>query len=164
MANPTAAIVSRSLRLLERKERTVSEIRKYFSARGEDPEAIEDAVSRLSQMGLLDDSRYAQRYIDGPARHKGYGRARIYRELLARGVDGDLVQEALEECHDKEAEFELLVKAGRRKWEELVRSGVPEEKVCARLYAHLGRRGFSQRGIMRFIEELGELPGGDRRD
>jgi len=164
VSDPAAAIVSRSLWLLERKERTVAEIRKYFKAKGEAPEDIEAAIARLLQMGLLDDSLYAQRYISGPARHKGYGRVRIYRELLARGVDGDVVQEALEECHDSEAELELLVKVGRRKWEEFARTGVPPEKARTRLYAHLGRRGFSQRAIIRFVEELGEFPGESGQD
>ncbi len=164
MDGPAAAIISRSLWLLERKERTIAEIRQYFKAKGEEPEAIDAAIARLIGMGLLDDSRYAQRYIEGPARRKGYGRSRIYRELVAKGVDGDLAHAALEECHDRQAEYELLMKVGRRKWEEFLRTGVPPERARARLAAHLGRRGFSQGSIISLLDELGEFPGESGQD
>ncbi len=154
MSEPADAIVSRSLWLIERKERTVEEIRTYFKAKGHDADDINAAVARLMDMGLLDDSRYAERYIAGPARRKGYGRTRIYRELVAKGVDGEVVHEALEREHDTDAEYQLLARLGRRKWEEFTRTGVPPEKARSRLVAHLGRRGFSQGAIIRFLDEL----------
>ncbi len=154
MSEPADAIVSRSLWLIERKERTVEEIRTYFKAKGHEPSDIDAAIARLSHMGLLDDSRYAERYITGPARRKGYGRTRIYRELVAKGVDGDVVHEALERGHDSDAEYQLLAKLGRRKWEEFARTGVPPEKARSRLVAHLARRGFPQGAIIRFLDEL----------
>lgn len=161
MAEPADAIVSRSLWLLERKERTISEIRKYFEMKGNESADIDAAIVRLIRMGLLDDSRYAERYISGPARRKGYGRTRIYRELVAKGIDSDIAHAALQESYDGEAEYELLAKLGRRKWDEFVRTGVPPEKARTRLAAHLGRRGFSQGSIIRLLDELRESGSGE---
>ncbi len=165
MAEPADAIVSRSLWLLERKERTVAEIRRYFEGKGHEAVDIDAAIVRLTRMGLLDDSRYCERYISGPARRKGYGRTRIYRELVTKGIDSDIAHAALQDSYDAEAEYELLVKLGRRKWDEFARTGVPPEKARTRLAAHLGRRGFSQGLIIRLLDELRTLEkGGERED
>ncbi len=162
MDDEAAAIVSRSLWLLERKERTVAELRQYFRTRGEPPEAVEAAIARLYEMGLLDDARYAQRYIEGPARRKGFGRNRIFRELAAKGVDADLAHAALQDFHEADSEYELLARAGRRKWDEFMRAGVPADKARGRLAGHLQRRGFSRGAIIRFLEEINSSTTGDR--
>ena len=51
-------------RAVGHRERTVAELRTCLERKRVEPAAIEEAVSELTEAGLLDDARYAQRFAD----------------------------------------------------------------------------------------------------
>ncbi|MHB8780257.1 MAG: regulatory protein RecX [Candidatus Geothermincolia bacterium] len=146
--------VSRSLWLIERKQRTVKEIGDYLLRHEYPREVVAEALERLLRMGVLNDAAYAEQFITGSAPRKGYGRGRIALELRRRGVDAALVEESLAEYLDPEQEERLLEKLARRRFGELRRAGVEGERLRARLTAHLVRKGFSAGAVLRLAREL----------
>ena len=56
------------------------------------PGAIQHAVSELSEAGLLDDFRFAERYAEDKRSLDQWGAERIRRDLLRRGVGAEIVQ------------------------------------------------------------------------
>jgi hypothetical protein len=75
----------RALRLLDRRDMSKKELIDKLIEKGESPEDAHSAASRMEELGLLSDERYAAMV----ARHyasKGYGRRRIEAELHRRAA------------------------------------------------------------------------------
>jgi regulatory protein len=82
-------------RYLNRRERTVSEMHEYLSARAVGAEAASGAIQALIDQRYLDDARFARMFAQDKRELQDWGSARIKRGLLERGIDRDLVEETL---------------------------------------------------------------------
>jgi regulatory protein len=80
---------------LGRRERTVSEARRNLEKQGLDAAVIDRALAALREEGLLDDARFASLFVQDKRQLEQWGRERIRRGLLARGVDAELIEDAL---------------------------------------------------------------------
>ena len=100
--------LSLALKALEQKERTVAEMGSWLRARGVEPNEVEDVVDRLICDGVLDDTRYAQRYAEDKRQLKRWGNGRIRSALLDRGISTEDAEEALSDA-DSEQEVERAV-------------------------------------------------------
>ena len=126
-----------ALTLLGRRDYTVREIREKLTDRGYEPDDIDMTIDGLLADGLLDDRRVAAAHLRTAARVKGRGRVRIARELAARGIASDLVDETVSALSDAE-EAAALERV-------LVRKRLPARipmPVRRRLFQQLLRRGF----------------------
>jgi regulatory protein len=81
---------------LRRREQATSELRTRLAARGHGPEEVEEAIGRLTEMGELDDERFACRYAEDKRELCGWGAERIREALASRGVAPALIEAALE--------------------------------------------------------------------
>jgi len=84
-------------RYLNRRERTVSEVRERL-VRAEIPQGEIDLVlAELLEYGYLDDARYARVFTQDKRNLEAWGNERIARALRERGVERDLIEVALSE-------------------------------------------------------------------
>jgi len=108
-----AAATTRALELayryLNRRERTVSEVRRHLASRAVDDPAIQETIDTLLDQRYLDDERYVRLFVEDKRRLEGWGRERIMRALGERGIDpeqitaafkGDQTNEELERALD----------------------------------------------------------------
>ncbi len=113
--------------------------------RGFEADAVREALGRLEREGWLDDLAAARSAARGRAGR--YGRARIEKELWARGFSSETTAAALAEI-DPEGEEKALSRlfaklqrssAGsdsqkrRRVWNALVRRGFPAAAISAKM-------------------------------
>ncbi len=82
---------------LNRRERTVSEMRRHLSGHGNDAGVVESAIEILCADGYLDDARYARLFAQDKRELEQWGPDRISRSLHERGIDRDLVAEVVGE-------------------------------------------------------------------
>jgi regulatory protein len=80
---------------LNRRERTVAEVRTELERKGVSPELIDRAVQTFAEQGFLDDERFARLFVSDKRELEQWGSERIRRGLLARGVDRQLAERAL---------------------------------------------------------------------
>jgi regulatory protein len=80
---------------LNRRERTHEEVRHRLAGEGIGGAVLEQAIAGLVEQGLLDDARYARLFVEDKRELEGWGMDRIRRTLLERGVDREVVEEAL---------------------------------------------------------------------
>jgi regulatory protein len=105
-----------ALAAVERKERTAHEVASLLERRGFVPAEIETAMRRLSEAGVVDDERFARRYSDDKRELSGWGAERIRDALLARGVEGSIVDAVLAaDTHDDQIDRarEIVIRRGR---------------------------------------------------
>ena len=149
-----------ALRLLTYRPRTEREVRDRLVRRFSE-DTVEDVVAALRAQGLLDDARFSRQWAESRSARKPRSARMIARELLAKGVDGALAEEAVSEVDDEDAAYRACLKysgAGSR---------THDAAFQRRLLAYLQRRGFSQsvsrRAIGRLMDELA-AEGGARSD
>jgi regulatory protein len=80
---------------LNRRERTVSEVRARLERKGVSSELIGTALQMFTEQGFLDDERFAQLFVSDKRELEQWGSERIRRGLLARGVERELAERAL---------------------------------------------------------------------
>ncbi len=94
-------------RLLNARDRTVSEMQRQLERKGVDASTREQAIRTLGELGYLDDERFARTFIADKRDLERWGEDRIRLGLLARGIDRDLVQTQLDQIRGSNEETEL---------------------------------------------------------
>jgi len=155
-AETAAAQLERALgvawRYLNRRERTVSEMRQHLEKRGVEAEAAEQAIGELADGGYLDDARFAQHFAEDRRTLDAWGSERIARRLQELGVDRELMEAAIA-TRDSEEELEAAL--------DLLRTRRPgpmsDPREHQRALGLLVRRGYD-------IEVAGDAIRAFRRD
>jgi len=91
-------------RLLDRRDRTIAELRQKLTDKRVEPGLIDRVVDELTESGYLDDARYAERFTEDRRRLDAWGPERIERRLRSLGVEREHIEAAL---GDRESEDEL---------------------------------------------------------
>jgi regulatory protein len=80
---------------LNRRERTVAEMRRHLERAGIADADVEQAIATLTGEGYLDDERFARLFAEDKRALEHWGSERIERSLFARGVDAEHVRAAI---------------------------------------------------------------------
>lgn len=112
------------------------------------PEDVaEAAVTRMEELGLIDDSRYARRYTADLISLKHLGERGVRQKLFEKGIDRDLIDEILEETAiDEEEQIRTVI-------EKKYARNLSDEKVRRRAVAALQRLGFGYASIKSVLRE-----------
>jgi regulatory protein len=139
-------------RYLNPRERTEAEVRGRLAREGVDPQDIERSLGTLVEQGYVDDARFARLFSHDKRALEEWGGDRIRRALLSRGVDPELVEEALaDEDEDEDGDMERALALLRRRfpspaWDRrerdralgvLIRKGYDSELALDALNAHV---------------------------
>ncbi len=110
LARPLAV----AYRYLNPRERTRAEVRAHLERADIDPREIERTIDTLAANGHLDDARFARLLSHDKRELEGWGSERIRQVLLTRGIDPDLIEEALAEDHPGDERDRALALLRRR--------------------------------------------------
>ena len=95
-------------RLCSRREYCVSDIRtKLMKELEGDAQKVETALNKLIEERYVDDLRYATAYARDKASISGWGATKIRYMLSAKGVEKDVISEALNEVDESKAASRL---------------------------------------------------------
>jgi regulatory protein len=149
------------LRLLTLQPRTRAELATALAKRGVPDDAVTTVLSRFTEVGLIDDRAFAAAWVD--SRHAGRGLARraLAAELRRRGVDGEIVGEAVAVV-DAEAEERAARQLVDRRLASTRRLDQPAR--VRRLAGMLARKGFPGGLAMRVVREALAHEGADPGD
>ncbi|MDQ1704596.1 MAG: regulatory protein [Frankiaceae bacterium] len=150
-ADPESLARTIALRMLERQPRTRVELERALVRRGVPAEAAASVLDRFTEVGLVDDEAFATAWVD--SRHVGRGLARraLSAELRQRGVDEQIVRDAVGavSADDEEAAARALA---TRRLPSMAR--LPRDTQVRRMVGILARKGFSQGLAMKVIREV----------
>ena len=77
-------------------KRTEKQIVEKLIKKGYSEEDVLEATAYYRELGYIDHADYARRFVSDCVKIKGYGPERIKTELLRRGVEEDIAENALE--------------------------------------------------------------------
>jgi len=149
-----------ALRLIARAEQTAFGLGRKLGKRGCGSDCANTVISRLCDMGLLDDRRYACLWLESRLYRQGSSPLRLLAALRSKGIDRDDAESALREVLDDDAELRLLECFVRKK--PLDVRGVDfqgEDDSSARrsIRYRLKSEGFSSLAIERLFDNLGNV-------
>ena len=123
-------------RFISHRPRSESELRKRllktFSS-----EVTSKSIAQMYRDGLLDDSRFAQMWVDSRQQSRPKSKKAIKQELLSKGISEHTAEQAVSDIYDLENAFVCVKKKIRSM------TGLEKEQFYKKLEGHLQRRGFS---------------------
>jgi len=124
-----------ALRALNRRERTSAQIQEWLIGRGFEVDVVDGVVARLRESGGLDDARFASLYVQDRRELDGWGEERIRAALAARGVESELIDDALvSEGAEADRALAQLLDRGQ---------ALDDDAARGRALAFLVRRGYA---------------------
>jgi regulatory protein len=144
-----------SFNLLSYRGRSRREIEDRLKRKGVSPEVIGETVRRLTELGLLDDVKFAEAFARDRLEFARKGKRVIYAELRKKGIPKPVVEQALSGAPDEDKSATgLLDKVSRRY------AALEPRARYRKLHDLLLRRGFSfdtiERVLGRFARRAAE--------
>jgi len=127
----------RVLNYLSYRPRSEWEVREYLQKREFSTTAIDAVVSALCEVNLIDDSAFAQYWLENRVQFRPKGKRILSRELRQKGVSLQLIDETLEAYDEEEAARRVFKEQARRL------TNLPPDVFRRRLMERMARRGFS---------------------
>ncbi|MFD4529569.1 recombination regulator RecX [Streptomyces sp. NPDC058470] len=157
-ADPVERARAICLRLLTGTPRTRKQLADALHKREIPDDVAEKVLSRFEEVGLINDSAFADAWVE--SRHHGRGLARraLVQELRTKGVDSTLIDEAVGQLDSEQEEATARELVARK-----LRStrGLDRDKRLRRLAGMLARKGYPQGMALRVVRQALEEEGED---
>ncbi len=142
---------NKGLDLLSRRPYGTKELIKKLCEKGHEKESAEKACDRLLELGLLNDEEFARILANELYERKGYGIKRIKQELLFRGLDREITENAIESLDiDTQTRIILVIK-------KKYINKLDDEKGRKRAIDGLMRLGYSYSDIKTALNSFSEI-------
>ena len=126
------------LRKLRARSLSVSEARQHLRGQEIASERIDDIIDDCCRRGYLDDAVLAEQLVISGIERKGQGRVALSRALAQRGIARDVIDAALGDLPDDDAERAL--EFARSKARSMSR--LDDDTALRRLMGQFARRGY----------------------
>ena len=127
----------RAVNLLSFRVRTETEIRRNLNKHDTPDSVIEDVIDRLRRNNLVNDLQFAKTWVDNRSEFRPRGRRALQSELRQKGVDQEIIEEALSGLNEEA----LAYQAAKKNVRKYLRFEQPEFRK--KLLGFLARRGFN---------------------
>ena len=139
---------NKALDLLEMRDHSARELKKKLWQKGHG-EYAEEAIGKLEELGLVDDRRFAEAYVEELVRVKSFGRRRVVSELYKKGISGDIIEEVTRNMETDIGELKELIN------KKYIRN-LNDESGIRRTVNGLVRMGYDYSDIKAALSELEE--------
>jgi len=146
-------IMARALNILAARPRSESQLRERLLAKTwARPELVDECISRLKELGYVNDNVFAQSYASSRVNVRPIGRSRVARELAGKKVARKTIDEALDAVFEEVGEEALIDRALQKR---IRTHGRPADRGGAkRMFDHLARLGFGYDLIIKKLRAL----------
>jgi len=128
----------KSYRLLTLRPQSEQEMRRKLNNSGFGQSVTEEVIFELKGKKLIDDEHYARNLVRRRLTSKPVGKEFLRAELRYKGVNREIIEEALLE-YDDDKEFEMALSVAKKKIKHQNKGSVNWNKTAS----FLMRRGFS---------------------
>ena len=142
------SLKGRALRLLGGREHSRAELARKLGKYEEEPGQIERVLDELQARGFISEQRVVDSVLHRRAQRLGAGRIR--QELQAKGIDGELVAQALQQLRGTE------VARAREVWKRKFDAPPQDAAERGRQSRFLAARGFGGEVIQRVLGHTGD--------
>jgi regulatory protein len=136
-----------ALKYVSLRPRSEYELRSHFRRKSFEESVIDDVVAYLIDLELLDDTAFANYWVEQRETFRPRSRFALSQELRQKGISREIIDEVVEQIEETDAARRAVEKKALH-W-----SGLPEDTFKRKLAGYLQRRGFSYDIIRETIDE-----------
>lgn len=138
------------LNFISYRHRSRQEIKNKFIVRGYSEKIINSSISKLEELGYIDDNLFAEMFIKSLVKEKKLGRCAVNYKLSPHSLDKNLVSELLDEIYEKYPTKVLL----EYHINKFLNVKEKSNKNKSKLYNLLKRKGFIYSEFESVINEI----------
>ena len=131
--------------------RTRVELERALQERDVPEDAAGAVLDRMGELGLVDDVTFAHDWVESRQQRRHLSRTALRRELQGKGLDREVIDEALADVEGADEHRAALSLVQRRAGSM---GGLPREVAYRRLAGVLARRGFSASVTTQVLAEV----------
>ena len=141
-----------ALRLIARAEQCSWVLTYKLEKKKFNPHIIKDLIKHLEELDLVNDLRYAQLWLKSKIRNGNKAPRMLNMQLIAKGLDREIVKTALDSVLTLEAETALLRRC-ITKFDQY-KNNINKNNTKTAIRSFLKMQGFSADAINLYMEEL----------
>ena len=142
-----------TLHFLKFRDRSEKEIRNYLQQKKASPEVIEEIISYCKDHSFINDEKFAVDWVRSRSTYRLKSKKIIKMELIKKGIDPEIIEDALGDLREDEGTNTDLSLAKRLVKLRLPRYGdLPRQEIYQKLGGFLSRRGFNWDTIKQAID------------
>ncbi len=146
---------AKAFRLLTLRAHSEKELRAKLRAGGYTAKVIEEVVRRCLELGYLDDETFARQRARALAVNRLAGNRRIAFDLKEKGIEAELIAQAIEQIRGEFSEEEAAGRLLRKKIRERPVASLTEHERAALARSLMGK-GFPTSLIFKTLKKTGE--------
>jgi regulatory protein len=146
----------KALHYIGYRARSTQEVITRLSREHYTQEAIERVITRLIELDMLDDQKFAQEFAEGRLRNKGFGPMRIQQDLRRKGISPEIIETVVASVFEEMPPEELAAVSAEKIFARLSRQSdtfVRRKKLSD----YLLRRGFNYDQMDLAFEKLDQF-------
>jgi regulatory protein len=151
-ADAPARAFFRALYFLNFRPRSRIEVERYLDDKGFLKDAVRDALTRLEDLGYLNDHEFARMWIENRCRLNPKGAYVLREELRQKGIREKIIRELLVNLDERELAWKAAAPKLRRM------KTLEKKEFIKKLGAFLSRRGFSYRICREICDQAWDHP------
>lgn len=138
-------------RYLKYRPRSVHEIQLKLRRKNFPSTIINQTVDYFKKIGCLDDQQFAHGWVRSRL-NKPLGIRRIRQELKLKGIEDELITQAITNATQDYEECEYILALAKRRLRQY--TNLDQRTAQRRLYVYLARRGFNSGAILKTIYNI----------
>jgi len=147
-------IKQRAFRYLGRRLHSKSELKVKLLQKGYESELIGEVLTELENKDYLDDAEFAKAFAGEKIKSKQWGEKKLRAELIKKGINSDIISNALKNVISDEVNFNNASKAAEKKYISLKNKNLEVANIRNKLFAFLNSRGFDYDIIKKVCENI----------
>lgn len=150
-ADPMSVAREIALNRLTMRDHSRQELDDKLAGKDVPEEVRTQLLDRFEELGLVNDAHFAQQWTRARRSSRKLSGYAVRRELQAKGVDRELIDEALEPI-DHGSEVALATDLARKKWRQVHQ--LPREVAYRRMAGTLARKGYSPAVVSEVLRDV----------
>jgi regulatory protein len=141
-----------ALRYLSYRDRSEFEDNARLRQKEFSKNIAQETIDWLLGLGYLNDERFALSWSRSRVSTKKYGEYRLRRELSAKGLASETIENALRVVYSESSEWDLAQACAQKKLSHL--KGIDPKSKSRRLAQFLQRKGFASETVFKTVKQL----------
>jgi len=147
-------IKQRAFRYLGRRQHSTTELRIKLKQKGYETELINQVLDDLKNKNYLDDTKFAEMFVEEKMKLKLWSEQKIRSELIKRGIKSEIISDVLRNLIPDEDKLNNAMIIASKKYDALKNRNVEKDVIKRKLITFLNSRGYNYDVIKEVCDKL----------
>ncbi len=147
-------IKQRAFRYLGRRQHSTSELRIKLKQKRYETELINEVLDDLKKKNFLDDTKFAEMFVEEKMKLKLWGEQKLRSELVKRGIKSEIITDVLANKISEEEKLNNAMIIASKKYDTLKNRNMDKDVIKRKLFTFLNSRGYNYDVIKEVYDEL----------